>query len=436
MYKWSNIFLFMVLLFSFSTGVDAKENANFIVDKKYVKYLGKDNMIRKLDNNYVLIKNNKKVLDTLKNKNIPYNEDKKMFFDNFSVDISTFRNHTQSLLWGDILHKEGLTGKGVKVAVIDSGASNSCLKVKFGANYSLDGSNMNYEDKIGHGTHVAGLIASNCEYVKGVAPDVELYIMKVDNSKGEIYISSVVSGIHDAIRLGVDVINISLVSYEYDYNLDMKVKEAISKGIIVVASMGNDGGDVIRYPAASEGVISVGSVNNMGIRSVFSNIGSHIDFVMFGEDVSSLYIVEDWYIKMSGTSMSSPLVAGVVSLIKSKGVEGYDSVYEKLKDISLDLDKSGFDTETGHGLPLLTFKLLDDFNKPSSVGKGSFYDIDFLLNMFDKGYFINLDRRKLTNTFLVFSGDNYKVNKLYYYVFKYYNYYDESEDKLYYKKQG
>jgi len=418
-------FLYFICFF-FVLFVGSKVHAEgFIVDKKYQKYFHQEDVVV-LDKGSILVNKSDKTYKVIKRKKIPFSVDKKLKIDSddYKLSVYPFVDHTRAVVWGNVLSSKGITGEGIKVGVIDTGVSkdNACLNVKFGINTSLTGDLLNYHDTDGHGTHVAGLIASRCDQMKGVAPDVDLYVFKVDGDDGVIWVSSVIMAIDYAIRLGVDVINISLSVTERDYNLEMKIKEAQSKGIIIVASMGNLSMDKPVYPAGYDKVISVGSVNDEGKLSYFSNRGSHIDFVMFGENIKSLYLDDSSYMKLSGTSMATPLVTGLVALVKSKGYSTYDEIYQKLIDMCVDLEERGFDNKTGYGIPILTFKLSDEYVFTNTKSIGYFYDIDKLLYFYKNGYYPCISKEVINNTLyayhLVKDRYSYELGWLYYYLFK------------------
>lgn len=186
--------------------------------------------------------------------------------------------------------------------------------------------------------------------------------------------------------------------------------------------MGNLSMDKPVYPAGYDKVISIGSVNDEGKSSYFSNRGSHIDFVMFGENIKSLYLDDSSYMKLSGTSMATPLVTGLVALVKSKGYSTYDEIYQKLIDMCVDLEERGFDNKTGYGIPILTFKLSDEYVFTNTKSIGYFYDIDKLLYFYKNGYYPCISKEVINNTLyayhLVKDRYSYELGWLYYYLFK------------------
>lgn len=136
----------------------------------------------------------------------------------------------------------------------------------------------------------------------------------------------------------------------------VKDKEAVSSGlaadhnVVIVAAMGNDNTDVPNYPAAYPQVIAVCAVDDQGQRAPFSNYGPHAFISAPGVSIASTY-PDRRYSSMSGTSMASPHVAGVVGLLKSINPS---LTLQQIKDIiqstAVDLGDPGFDFYYGNGL--------------------------------------------------------------------------------------
>ncbi|KYD24274.1 hypothetical protein B4113_2479 [Geobacillus sp. B4113_201601] len=239
--------------------------------------------------------------------------------------------------------KKGYTGKGVVVAVIDTGCAinHADLKNNIIGGYNFteeyDGDITIFEDTNGHGTHVAGIIAGskNGTGIVGVAPDAKLLILKALNRYGGGSISSVVEAIHYAIDwrgpMGekVRVISLSLGTKTPDPDLHAAIKRAVANNILVVAASGNDGdGDTKtnehRYPGAFEEVVEVGAINKENKVSVFSNTNEFVDLYAPGEDIYSSYL-NNSYATLSGTSMATPHVSGAIALL----IEEYEKLLEK-----------------------------------------------------------------------------------------------------------
>ncbi|NRG29777.1 S8 family peptidase [Bacillus circulans] len=224
-------------------------------------------------------------------------------------------------------------GSGVIVAVLDSGIQRNHPSLKNniigGHNFTEDdnGNPDIFEDYLGHGTHVAGIIAAenNGKNMIGVAPKSKLLIVKVINGNGSGSFETLIAGIkYAADWIGptgekVNIINMSLGGTETNDELHRAIKYARSKGIVLVAAAGNEGDGnkdtiEISYPGFYKEVIQVGSISENQTPSKFSNTNVNIDFVGPGENILSTHLNSD-YVELTGTSMASPFVAGAAALI-------------------------------------------------------------------------------------------------------------------------
>lgn len=129
------------------------------------------------------------------------------------------------------------------------------------------------------------------------------------------------------------------------------VNYAVSKGVIVVCSTGNDGTSALYYPGALAATIGVGSVDKTMERSYFSHYNKSIFVVAPGEDSTSLNLESGSVRTASGTSYSAPLVAGLAALLKEAHPEmNTDDFKAILQSSSRDLGDEGYDNEYGYGL--------------------------------------------------------------------------------------
>ena len=160
----------------------------------------------------------------------------------------------------------------------------------------------------GHGTMVAGLIHL-------VAPEAKIMPLRAFGADGSASISQIVQAIYFAVDRGVNVINMSFSVRQDSPTLKAALDYAVSKGIVCVASAGNDGQAIQVWPAAYSDVIGVASTNNQKIRSLFSNYGDSLVRVAApGEAVITTY-PRGHYAQVWGTSFSAPLVSGGASLL-------------------------------------------------------------------------------------------------------------------------
>ena len=225
------------------------------------------------------------------------------------------------------LWNEGYTGKGIKVAVLDTGCdiNHICLKDRIidYKNFTFNGDKNDVTDIKGHGTHVAGIIAGNRvkEGVTGVAPDCELIICKVISSHGG-FDEDIIEGLEYAISKNVDIINMSIGGTGDHITIHKLIKKATELGISVVCAGGNYGDgnaetDELIYPGAYEEVIEVGAVDSNDMICKFSNSNDMIDVCSYGKGITSTF-PENRYAKLDGTSQATPHVSGVLALLKQK----------------------------------------------------------------------------------------------------------------------
>ncbi|WP_455540088.1 S8 family peptidase [Terrisporobacter sp.] len=226
-------------------------------------------------------------------------------------------------------------GEGINIAVIDSGCdiNHESLKdnIVLVKNFTdEDKKNPNIViDRVGHGTHVAGIIAANGNdnTVIGVAPWANLYILKVIDKTGTGSVSWVVNAINYAVEKKVDIISMSLGMSKNDLKLEKAIKNAVNNNILVVCAAGNNGdGDTntfeYSYPAAYADVISVGAVDKKGVPAKFSNSNLVVDLVAPGVDILSTY-TNNQFAVLSGTSMAAPYVSGSLALLKNWSKEEF-----------------------------------------------------------------------------------------------------------------
>ncbi|MDQ0417206.1 minor extracellular serine protease Vpr [Croceifilum oryzae] len=183
------------------------------------------------------------------------------------------------------------TGKGVKVAVIDSGIDKDHpdLRKNYLGGYDFVDNDDNPEDTAGHGTHVAGIIAANGK-IKGVAPEASLLVYRAwDGSKGGT--NEIVRAIDRAITDGAEVINISLgiPYYGTDTPINKAIQKAIDKNITVVTAAGNAGSDpwMITSLASTPEAITVGNVKQKGISRTMMSVPGGSQDIEFGLDSDS-----------------------------------------------------------------------------------------------------------------------------------------------------
>lgn len=175
-----------------------------------------------------------------------------------------------------------------------------------------------------HGTHVSGIMAATYGNGKGgsgiaTGPDndmAELYVAGVQDDDGNINDVDMIRAIEYFKEKGVKVVNMSLGGYSYDDHIHKAMKAAYDAGITLIAASGNDDTDKDSSPSSFKEVLSVNSSDSDNQTSYFSNYGFTSDISAPGSTIPST-VPGDRYVAYSGTSMASPVVAGVASLVLS-----------------------------------------------------------------------------------------------------------------------
>jgi len=235
-----------------------------------------------------------------------------------------------------------ITGKGVTVAILDTGIdySHPDLGGCFGAECKVYGGydfiNEDAEpfDDESHGTHVAGIVAANGT-LRGVAPDASLLAVKVCDEHGSCPTTDIIEGLEYTLDPDgdpntddkVDIINMSLGSSQHDAAMAQVINDVVNAGITVVVAAGNDGPyeNNIGSPGDVEKAITVAASNGSSNIADFSSIGAPSsgapimkpEVAAPGVSINST-MPNNEYAQLSGTSMASPMVAGAAALLKQR----------------------------------------------------------------------------------------------------------------------
>lgn len=228
----------------------------------------------------------------------------------------------------------------VKVAIIDSGVDiGGDIPVYRSINFIPEEENVSplFCDTTGHGTSVAGIIASLGEEsnVKGINPNVELYSLKVLDDNNTSPVSRIIEAIYWCIDNDINIINMSFGTPNYSVALKNVVREAYDKGILMIASAGNTNGSQYKteYPAAFGEVIAVGSVNSIGEVSGYSIKEPIVEIYAPGELIKTTgYFKGDMIV--SGTSFSVPHIVGIASLLWEKDMTCSNQFIRELIKVS------------------------------------------------------------------------------------------------------
>lgn len=262
---------------------------------------------------------------------------------------------SQTVDWGTnvlnipTLHEMGLTGEGIRVAVIDTGIDKEHPDLKGGIAGIVNTTREAMSATHGHGIGAAGIIGArnNTRGILGTAPECQILGIKSMRETGGGSISEIVDGIEAAMALEVDVINLSLGTTADVPSLKSVIKEAIQEGIYVVCSAGNSGGDdTVVYPARYTGTFAVGATNQSGKVSAFSSRGTQVDIAAPGERVLTTWKNKS-YARVSGTSFSAPYVSGLFALFKQADILVN---HTRLEATAIDIEEPGKDKKSGWGL--------------------------------------------------------------------------------------
>lgn len=245
--------------------------------------------------------------------------------------------------------------ENIEIAIVDTGVDldHPELRNRLVEGYNVLNENNAPDDDNGHGTHVAGIIASETNNQEGIAGMTwfnKIMPVKAMGAKGYGTTFDIAKGIVWAVDHGADIINLSLGNYQPSKVLEEAVQYAYSRNVVMVSAAGNDGSSQPTYPSAYPEVMSVAAVDYDGRRASFSNYGDYIDIAAPGVYIPSTYF-NNQYAALSGTSMAAPHVAGLAALIKSANPELTNTqIMNIIKHSAIDLGEQGKDNDFGSGL--------------------------------------------------------------------------------------
>ncbi|CAN7005779.1 unnamed protein product [Brassica rapa subsp. trilocularis] len=241
------------------------------------------------------------------------------------------KTQVTSMFGADVLWKKGYTGAKVKMAIFDTGirADHPHFRnIKERTNWTNEDT---LNDNLGHGTFVAGVIAGQNSECLGFASDTEIYAFRVFTDNQVSYTSWFLDAFNYAIATDMDVLNLSIGGPDYlDLPFVEKVWEITASNIIMVSAIGNDGPlyGTLNNPADQSDVIGVGGIDYDDHIASFSSRGMSTweiphgygrvkpDVVAYGREIMGSKISTGCK-SLSGTSVASPVVAGIVCLLVS-----------------------------------------------------------------------------------------------------------------------
>jgi subtilisin family serine protease len=236
---------------------------------------------------------------------------------------------------------------GVVVAVIDTGVdpNHSWFVNRLVPGQSFVGDPLDSSDGHGHGTHVAGIVSQT-------NPAARIMPIRAVNAFGHGTDQQVSAGIVWAVENGASVINLSLGGQGRSFALDTAVEYARSRNVVVVAAAGNMGeqNSPVMYPAAHDQVVAVAAVDSSALVAPFSNRGFYVDVAAPGVGIVSS-LPGGGFGSMSGTSMATPYVSGVVAQLRALRSDlDAASVIRHVESTSRDVGEPGRDDVYGWGV--------------------------------------------------------------------------------------
>lgn len=230
-------------------------------------------------------------------------------------------------------------GKGVRIAVIDSGTDTAhelLSHITLGLDASTGGSKDGWKvDTIGHGSHVAGVIAANGgsgSKLRGFAPDAEIHVIKVFPGGYD----TLIQALNYCIANRIDIANMSLGGAEMSVAVEQALQEATLAGVACIVAAGNSG-DAVKYPASSPNALAVSAVGSTvdtpaqswGMTQILANSvaadGTYAarfschgpEIKVCAPGVAIVSTVPGGFGTDDGTSMAAPHVSGLAALLLS-----------------------------------------------------------------------------------------------------------------------
>ncbi len=259
-------------------------------------------------------------------------------------------------------------GEGVKVGIVDTGLDYihaqkggelevgvAVVKVRDFTNSRQRRSSPAWDDRAGHGTHVAGHIGAraNGKGIEGLASDCKMYIAKGLGDKGygtDVQLSNAIEWL---ISEKVDIINLSLGG-GFSPRIEAAVKKAYDAGILIFAAMGNEGTQSDGHPGNSKYTFGITAVDYNKNIANFSSRSDKAVYSGYGVNVFSTFS-GGRYAELSGTSMATPDQVGIAALILgysrkiNKPIQNMEDYHMFVKDHIEDLGRDGHDIEYGLG---------------------------------------------------------------------------------------
>lgn len=312
-------------------------------------------------------------------------------------------------------------GKGVKVAIIDTGVdtshdSLSGIKITEISLLNDDDSHWN----LGHGTGIASVIAGQTEDFVGIAPSTEILSVRVLNESGEGDSFTVAKGIVEAVDQGADIINLSLGGMDSSIVMDNAIEYAKLNNVLMVSAVGNEGVQGVSFPARHRDVVAVTSVDAKSRVSTFSNYGDEVDIAAPGVGVVTAW-EENEFVHFSGTSIATAFVTGALaSELSYSSLEDKEEALNALYANADEAEKPGKDIWAGRGV--LNVRRLEQRNTPGIVDAavvGYYFDTEKITSSGTTPFFVTIQNQgtswlQSTNLKVNYKGleKNFKIGSL------------------------
>lgn len=264
----------------------------------------------------------------------------------------------------------------VRVAIIDTGidATHADLASQISETKDIF-SEPTMQDRQGHGTHTAGIIAAQPNIrmqTRGICPSCQIVAIKAINDDGYGSDVTVAQGIDYAIEANAVVINLSVGSGNDSPAIKAAIERAIAADILIVAATGNSlsrDAETI-FPAAYPGVLAVSAIDKNDQLAAFARSGVGIDIVAPGVDIFSTSPFGEGYSTEQGTSTAAPQVTAVAAIVRALRPEfSAQQTQELILAHTIDLGDPGYDAIYGHGL-LDVSAVMNAIREPSIAHRG------------------------------------------------------------------
>lgn len=242
-------------------------------------------------------------------------------------------------------------GGNIRIGIVDSGvqAWHPDIRGKVVEQRDFVDGDGRAEDNVSHGTHTSGIAAARTDNRRGVAgacPGCNILAAKIADSYSGPTDARIAKGINWSTNNGADVINLSLGGPQRSAVIRRAVNRAWNRGVVIVAAAGNDGTYERQYPAAYKRVMAVSATDRYDRKARFSQRGKWLSVAAPGVDILST--IPGGYDRYSGTSMSSPSVAGLAGLMARQG-RSNQQIRSRIQRTAVDLGPEGKDVNYGHG---------------------------------------------------------------------------------------